>query len=429
MAHNLTITGAMLSLLVASGLPALADDASTAPAAVLGTIVKGPPANASANDSSAVQLKLQYTGEAWYNAGGSKTGTDFMHAGDASLSIDGDKLGWAGSKFYAEGFYVTGKSLDSVYTGAWSPPSALDVFGSTDCFRLYQMFYEQKIAHTDILVGIYDMQQQFGATQPSDVFFNRAFGWNQALGISGIVSGLNQPSSYPNTTLGLRIKQQINDQWTAKFGLVNGMADDGSHPRATDILINSHNGVLALGEVDYSPFARTKLMAGYWGYTSKFADFASVFARPHASYGTSGGYVGANTRVYTIEGSRGVDTFINLGAANSSVNIVDRSLNGGVTVTGLFDARPHDKLGFAVNVMHLSTPYQTMFDSIYKLGTTGDKVPEYETDFELTYHAAINDWLVIQPDIQYIIHPAIASNGKNALVFGVHLELSKLFNL
>jgi hypothetical protein len=91
MAHNLTITGAMLSLLVASGLPALADDASTPTAAVGGTIFKGPPADA-VDSTSAIQLRLQYTGEAWDNIGGIKTGTTYMQGGDASLSVDAAKL-------------------------------------------------------------------------------------------------------------------------------------------------------------------------------------------------------------------------------------------------------------------------------------------------------------------------------------------------
>jgi porin len=387
-----------------------------------GTIFKGPVADAT---ESAVQLKLQYTGEAWYNAGGASTGTNLMQGVDASLSIDASKFGWAGAKFYAEGFYVGGKSLDLQRTDAWSGPSALDTYFTNNSFRLYQMFYEQRIAHTGVLIGLYDVQQQFGATQPTEVFFNRTFGMNTPMSLSGVGGGGNGAGTYPNTTVGLRIKQEINDQWTAKFGLLNGLAQNPNAPQSSTLIVNSQTGLLAIGEIDYTPFARTKLMAGYWGYTSKFTTidvFGPGFA-PHYNYGTSGGYVGAATRIYTIAGSRGVDAFVNLGAANSSDSFIDRTANGGVSITGLFAGRPHDKLGFGYDIIGTGQPYQNLMTFV------GTPIPKYEQVFELTYRASINDWLVIQPDIQYIVDPILAPTHKSAIVFGLHLELSKLFNM
>jgi porin len=321
---------------------------------------------------------------------------------------------------------VTGKTLDYNNVGAFASPSALDVY-SNNMFRLYQLFLDQRINQTDILLGIYDLQTQFAHTQPTELFLNRAFGLTTPLFITGDGAGFNGPSSYPNTTLGMRVKQEINDQWTAKFGLLNGLADNPAAPTSSQIIINSKTGVLAIGEVDYTPFAKTKLMAGYWGYTGKFTGYElNPNYTQHQSYGTGGGYVGGATRIYTIEGSRAVDAFINVGAGASAHSAADRSLNAGLTVTGLYAGRPQDKLGFAFNVLHVSTPFRDL------LTLQGAKLSQYEGAFELTYRATINDWLVVQPDVQYIINPVIADigkNGKNAFVFGLHFELSKLFDL
>ncbi|MBB4199591.1 porin [Rhodoblastus sphagnicola] len=418
MAHDLSITGSlMLSLLGASGLPALADNAFTAPAAVL----KAPQAD---SESSAVQLRLQYTGEAWDLSGGTRTKnyTDYMHSLDASLSIDADKLGWRGAHFYFDALGINGKPLTND-AGALSAPSAIDGLAAINTFRLYQAYYEQRIFHTDVLLGIYDPQTQFASTRPMDLFFNRAFAWSTPMTFSGMQGGLNLPL-YPNSELGVRIKHEITEQLTAKVGVLNAMADNPTAPWNTDVQFNSKTGALAIGELDYTPIARTKIIAGYWTLTGKFtsADRFNANGTPHQYYGTSGGYVGAATRVYTIDGGRGVDVFANYGFANADVNPVDHSASGGVTVTGLFESRAHDRLGLAIGYLHISR------DSFFaKRPFNGD----YELPIELTYRAQLTDWLTVQPNIQYIHNPTIITSvtKRDSYLFGLHFELGHLFNL
>jgi len=44
--------------------------------------------------------------------------------------------------------------------------------------------------------------------------------------------------------------------------------------------------------------------------------------------------------------------------------------------------------------------------------------PDYEIVIEVTYQAQITPWLVIQPDLQYIIHPGGTRDPGNALILG-----------
>ena len=46
----------------------------------------------------------------------------------------------------------------------------------------------------------------------------------------------------------------------------------------------------------------------------------------------------------------------------------------------------------------------------------------YESDIELTYRAPINDWLAVQPDVQYTINPGSNPLLKNDLIIGLRLE-------
>ena len=82
---------------------------------------------------------------------------------------------------------------------------------------------------------------------------------------SGMQGGLNLPL-YPNSELGLRIKQDLTEHLSAKFGLLNAMADNPTAPWNTDVQFNSKYGAMAIGELDYTPMARTKIIAGYWTF-------------------------------------------------------------------------------------------------------------------------------------------------------------------
>jgi porin len=166
-------------------------------------------------------------------------------------------------------------------------------------------------------------------------------------------------------------------------------------------------------------------MAGYWTYTGQF-DSQNEFnmdGSVRKVWGTDGGYIGGATRLYTIQGARGLDAFVNFGLADSRVNEVDRSVNVGLTWTGLFDARPTDKLGFAVGAAGSGNPYQQAQIA------SGSGVDNYEMSYELTYRAVLNDYVTVQPDIQYIVHPGFDPTVKNDFLFGLHFEVGHRYGL
>jgi hypothetical protein len=91
--------------------------------------------------------------------------------------------------------------VDEHYVGAVQDPSLIDTSGVAQ-FRLYQAYYKQDIGNTNLLVGIYDAETEFGITRPMDVFFNGAYAWTTTLDHSG----QNGPS------------EMVGHRWSAKFG-------------------------------------------------------------------------------------------------------------------------------------------------------------------------------------------------------------------
>jgi porin len=374
---------------------------------------------------SPFQLRLQYTSEAWQNNGGLQSGNDYMENFSATLSVDTEKaFGWTGGRFVASGFYADGPSLGANFVGAVQDPSAIDVF-APNMARLYQLYYDQAFGKfTDVRVGVMDLETEFGTTKPMAIFFNGAFSWNSALDASG-AGGLNGPSTYPNTSLGIRVRQIINDQLYVKVAVVNGMADEFTNPLSNSVTLSSANGAFAIGEVDYTPIANTKFMAGYWEYTG-LMDTQNQFNADgtlRQARGSDGGYIGAATRLWTIQGARALDGFVNFGMSDPKFNDVDRSVNAGLTFTGLFASRPDDKFGFATGYAHAGAPLQAA-----QLAQ-GTPITSYEQTFEVTYRAQLSDWMTVQPNIQYTIHPGYSGTLKNDFLFGLHLEIGHLFNL
>ena len=122
-------------------------------------------------------------------------------------------------------------------------------------FRLYQAYYKQDIGNTNLLFGIYDVETEFGITRPMDIFFNGAYAWTFTLD----QSGLNGPSTYPNTSLALRVRQKLNEHWSVQAAVLDGVPDSVKDPRANSIILNKTNGALLIAELDYTPTRTTKL--------------------------------------------------------------------------------------------------------------------------------------------------------------------------
>ena len=377
------------------------------------------------NDStpSPYQLRTMYQGEEWaLPSGGGQHGNLYMQNVNLKLRVDTEQaFGWTGGLAVFEGYYASSRSITKQYTNMLDAGSPIDTYGSQR-FALYQAYYDQEVGKNDFLVGFWDPQQDYGNTDQQNLFLNRNFTWNTALDDSG--SSLQYAGNYPWTTLAFRAKRHLDDRWTIQTALLNGMSDNVKDPTTTDLIINPHYGLISLSEVNYVVDRYTKAYAGFWAYTGKQTEYNRINqdGSQRLGYGSEGGYIGASTRVYTQEGRRGMDVFGNLAVADSTMTEIDRALNAGITYTGLFDGRTSDKAGIGVAVNGGSAPY------LKSLEANGSLIHPYETNFELTYHAKLTDWLVVQPSVQYVIHP-FYTDERNALLIGLHFELKHWLGL
>jgi porin len=120
-----------------------------------------------------------------------------------------------------------------------------------------------------------------------------------------------------------------------------------------------------------------------------------------------GVYASIEGDVPTIEGLSG---WLRVGLANGDAQAVDSYLGSGLVLQGLLRGRPDDRIGMAV--AHAGRSSRTVSTS---------KVRSAETSVEATYQYKVRNNFAIQPDAQYIIHPAAVAGARNAMIFGVRL--------
>jgi porin len=86
-------------------------------------------------------------------------------------------------------------------------------------------------------------------------------------------------------------------------------------------------------------------------------------------------------------GERALEGFVRVMAAPDDRNPISLYLDAGLTFKGLVGSRPDDLIGLAV-ATGMATP-----------------IPDYETTIELTYRMQLAPNWLLQPDLQYIVHP------------------------
>jgi porin len=109
--------------------------------------------------------------------------------------------------------------------------------------------------------------------------------------------------------------------------------------------------------------------------------------------------------------------WLRAGVADDRFNDFRQYLGAGVTAAGLVPGRPDDQLGLAIGSAQAGMPWR----AAQALAAT--PADARETTVELTWRMPMNDWLTLQPDLQYVINPGLSPELDDAFVVGLRFEL------
>jgi porin len=327
-------------------------------------------------------LNIVETADFWRNTqGGFRVGDATLNKLQVSVTFDGERAGAPGLRAYAQVFKTDGESLSGGRVGDIQTASTIEAISA---IRLMEAWAEHDLGSRLIArAGLIDLNRDFDSAAAAGLFLNSSHG----IGPDISQTGANGPSIFPDSSLALEAFWTPTPTLTLKAGLFDGVPGDPAHPRRfVSVKLSARDGALLIAQADFRPAPDTVLSLAVWGYT---ADFDRIEPGLPPQHGQGGAYALAQTKL-----AAGWSAWLRAGVADGGVNPIAGYLGGGIVRTGVF-GRGDDQAGVAVAHAVLGDPIRRR-----------DGLAAAETSIEATYLFQATPVIALQPDVQYIIHPA-----------------------
>lgn len=371
------------------------------------------PAMAESADAG-MRLRLAYTAEVWSDvSGGLNRGGAFLDTADVQFGADLDReIGWAGASLFVHALTTSDNSI-AQKTGALQGNSNIEA--GIAAVRLMEAWVDQAFAgdHGSLRVGLYDLNTEFDAGEVRALFLMPSHG----LGADLAQAGENGPSTFPVTSLSARLNLNFDNGMYVRAAILDGVPGDPAHPKRTTIDLSARDGALLIAEVGKSE-ETGRWSLGAWGFTATAPDLASATGRRH----NRGAYAAIEQRLLSVEDCGfALAGSLRFGVANADTNQLSSYFGATLVATRLFPSRPDDQLGVALAIGSTGESYRRM------IAADGASPAPAELNVELTYNAPLTDWLIVQPDVQWVVNPGADRRTDDALVVGVRLQLVQSF--
>jgi porin len=396
-------------------------------------------------EEEGVRFSFSYYGDALANPiGGVTQGPGYD--GRFSIIVDADLaklMGWNGSTFHVSSHDIFGTQFSVTNLTNLMTVSSIEAPSSV---RLFNLWFEQKIG-TDLTLrlGQFTASQEFVTSETATLFVNSTFGWPMPYSQDLPSSGPN----YPEATPGLRLAWSPNDSFTFRAAVFNG---DPAGPGPGNPVERDPFGVAfrvndppffiveaayqwgdkraasqgnpnqegAVGGTRLQDGAENQLPGtlklGTWIDSGSFADqrldssgglLAAAGGPPLQHHGNFAVYGILDQQLWGMpyDINRGLSGFVRVSISPSDRNPVDLYVDGGLTFTGPFATRPEDIVGLGLAWGRISPATQAYDRDVNAITGQQVSVRDYELGLELTYQWKLAASWIMQPDLQYIVHP------------------------
>ena len=223
----------------------------------------------------------------------------------------------------------------------------------------------------------------------------------------------------PVSQWGARIKQQLNPELAVQVGVYEFNPDNGNGAKEGQgwSLDTKHaDGVTIPAEIVWTPKSLINNLLGSYRVGGMYNTADDPINQKDIVTGqaedrTFAGWLAIEQQLTsTGQGRQGLHSFANFTWHDRVTNKVDHSQQLGVKYIGLLDSQPNDILGLAVNRVHVNNRF-------------ADSRPAFNADaeynIELNYSYNATKWLMLRPNLQYVVNPGATNNVDNALLLGL----------
>ncbi|MDR0326699.1 MAG: carbohydrate porin [Planctomycetaceae bacterium] len=337
--------------------------------------------------TEALHFDYTYTGGVFNNArGGMKTKNAAVYNGifDLGITADTEKLGlWRNGTFYVHSFFSHGNS-PSRYIQDYQGASA---FAYETPAQVSEYWYEHRFYNDALTIksGKQDAGADFFYLESTADFLNS--------------SATCVPTTYiptaPDNAWGVSGFLKLTEQLCFKAGIFDAQAD------ANTFWMSEEGKVYSAYQLEYHTLLRRYfpgfIYAGMWYDDSDVDSMAKLGETVKGNHGFNFGFEQMLYRRHICrkDDLRGITMFFQYADSQRDRNELKGFWNLGFHWLGMFDARPEDALGFALNTAQFSAGYRAEEGLRYS----------QETAYEIFYKVQLTENVMIQPDLQYIVHP------------------------
>lgn len=421
----LTIMAALLAPAVASGQSASPDYRNS-------TLTGDWKGRRSALAARGVLFRGDYVGEAMgvVDGGYGETGARYTQQLRLGLDLDMATLaGWKGGAVHLTLNDRRGRSASADLVGNRFPIQ--EAYGG-QYTRLSELSYDQTSADgaSYVKLGYYAMGNQFGLHSLLTHFVNAAF-CAHPLAMSGNSGWYN----YPVARWGGEVARQIGPEWNLRAGWfqVNPALGGAIERTAFRPFASGTTGSLFPVEVTWLPgkggaHEGVYKFGGY--YDSSRVERRGLDASP--TTGRHGAYVLAEQRLTHEAGdaSRGLTAFAQYMVSDTATAQIRRWYALGGVYQGI-GGRAQDSIALG----YVGADINRRLVDARRAALAGAQVPpasplyrlsQAEELFELSYSVQVNPWLMIRPDVQYIVNPGTFAYTRtdNAWALGVQAKVT-----
>jgi porin len=360
----------------------------------------------SSESDSPFSYQLLYTAD-WAHAlrGGIRTGSGYLGMGDLCLGLDLAKAGIAGGgSFFLKAAYTAGATPSATLFGDFQVASNIEAGSHT---YLQELWYKQPLGSVTVIVGLQDLNALFAVNEHSGFYLN------SSSGVPPTISHNIPAPIFPLTTPGITAVWNASERIVWQAALYDGAPEDfRTNPHNLKWHLSGDDGALAITELHVSTAAEASLRGTYKLGLYDHTHFSVYNAetqlhetRYRDNYGI---YVMADQMISgSTEEPGSLALFARASISPKHPGPNSAFIGGGIDLYGAFGGDPGG------NVLGAAVAHAVM---------TG---MDDETAIELTYNRRLTGFLFLQPDFQYIIHPAGAGEPlKNCVAVILRIGVS-----
>lgn len=332
-------------------------------------------------NSKTFELHACYTGDAVYNAvGGIRQKAAYLGIANLDLNFNTENAGWwNGGNLHLKISNTHGETPSADIIGDLQIASNIEAGSHT---FLQEAWYRQSFGILELTLGLQDLNQQFVVSEYGSNFLNSSFGV-----IPTISSNLKAPI-FPLTSFGVTLKWEITNKLTWLNAMYDGEPTDfEQNPYNVSWKLNKYDGLIGITELQFNDNHQLPgiYKIGIFNHSHFITNLILNEEPDSIKHNFLGAFAYVDKMIWK-NNNRSLGIFTQTGYSFTPASFCKIYFGAGINYLGIAKRDGSDILGLAVAHAGLTNK-------------------QSETATELTYHYPINDYIYIQPDVQYIINP------------------------